>query len=192
MDRIPGAMDRKRVTEILQAWNRGEEDAVNDLIPLVTDELHQIAAVFMRQERVSHTLQPTALINECYLRLLDRQHVTWNDRSHFFAFVARAMRRILVDHARARQAEKRGGGLSPVTIEANLLGAGPRQIDLIAVDDALNRLGEIDGRLARIVELRVFSGLEMIEIADVLEISKATVHRDWSRARAWLARELRR
>lgn len=186
-------MDRQRVTEILQAWNRGEEDAVNELIPLVTDELHRIAAVFMREERVSHTLQPTALINECYLRLLDRQHVSWKDRSHFFAFVAKAMRRILVDHARARLAEKRGGGVSPVTIEADdLVGAGPRQIDLIAVDDALDRLGEMDGRLVKIVELRVFSGLEMIEIAEVLEISKATVHRDWSRARAWLARELRR
>lgn len=185
-------MERERVTQFLAAWNRGEENVVNELFPLVSDELHKIATAFMRRERESHTLQPTALIHECYLRLLERQRVSWRDRSHFFAFAARAMRRVLVDHARARQAEKRGGGLSPVTIESDLLSADPRQIDLIAVDEALKRLGDIDRRLAKLVELRVFGGLEVLEIADVLEVSKATVHRDWSRARAWLARELRR
>ena len=185
-------MDRERVTQFLAAWNRGEDNAVNELFPLVSDELHKIASAFMRDERDGHTLQPTALINECYLRLLDRKHVSWRDRSHFFAFAARAMRRVLVDHARARQAEKRGGGLSPVTLESDALGAAPRLLDLIAIDNALQGLADIDERLAKLVELRIFGGLEVLEIADVLDISRATVHRDWSRARAWLARELRR
>lgn len=190
MIRCP-TMEERPVTEWLVAWNRGESGAIDVLIPLVTDELHKIARAYMRAERSDHTLQPTALINECYLRLIDREAVSWRDRAHFFAFAAKTMRRILVDHARARQAEKRGSGLEPVTIEGHLGASTPRYVDLIAVDDAMRRLTEHDERLGKLVELRMFGGLNIREIAEVLEIGEATVSRDWARARAWLSRELR-
>ena len=179
------------VTELLLAWNRGKAGALDALIPLVTDELHKIARAFMRDERPNHTLQPTALINECYLRLVDRNEVSWRDRDHFYAFAAKNMRRILVDHARARQAEKRGGGLEPLTLEGALGSTTPRPVDLIAVDDALRRLTRQDPRLGKLVELRIFGGLSIQEAAEVLQIGSATVSRDWARARAWLGRELR-
>lgn len=183
------AMVERPVTEILLAWNRGEAGALDALIPLVTDELHKIAHAYMRGERVNHTLQPTALINECYLRLIDRDKVTWRDRAHFFAFAARTMRRVLVDHARAHQAKKRGSGLEPVTLD-DPLGTTPRMVDLIDVDDALRGLTQLDERLGKLVEVRIFGGLNIHETAEALHISEATVSRDWARARAWLARHL--
>lgn len=184
-------MVERPVTELLVAWNRGEAEALNHLIPLVTDELHKIANAFMRDERPNHTLQPTALINECYLRLIDRDQVSWRDRAHFFAFAARTMRRILVDHARAHQAEKRGSGLKQVTLEGPLGATTPRYVDLITVDDALARLTKLDARLGELVELRMFGGLNIREAAEVLQVGDATVSRHWARAKAWLSRELR-
>ncbi len=184
-------MKDRSVTELLAAWNRGETGALNELLPQVTDELHKIARAYMRDERPDHTLQPTALINECYLRLVDREVVSWRNRAHFYAFAAKTMRRVLVDHARARQAGKRGGGYEPVTIEGDLGSTTPRVIDLIAIDEALRRLTELDERMAKLVELRMFGGLNIRETAEVLQVGDATVTRDWARARAWLTRELR-
>ncbi len=184
-------MEERPLTELLAAWNRGEVGALNELLPQVADELHKIAKAYMREERPNHTLQPTALINECYMRLMDREVVHWRNRAHFFAFAAKTMRRILVDHARSRQAEKRGGGSEPITIEGHLGATTPRLIDLIAVDDALRRLSQLDERLSKLVELRIFGGLNIRETAEVLQVGDATVSRDWARARAWLTRELR-
>lgn len=183
-------MEKRPLTELLVAWNRGEEGALNELLPEVSDELHKIAGAYMRDERVNHTLQPTALIHECYVRLLEREAVNWRDRSHFFAFAAKTMRRILVDHARARQTAKRGGGVEPLTLESYLGSESSGIVDLIAIDDAMLRLSCLDGRLGKLVEMRLFAGLNNREIAEVLDVGEATVGRDWVRARAWLAREL--
>ena len=184
-------MEERPLTELLAAWNRGEPGALNELLPQVSDELHKIARGFMREERPNHTLQPTALIHECYLRLMGRDVVNWQDRTHFFAFAAKTMRRVLVDHARARQTEKRGSGVAPVSIEGDLVAAAPSVIDLIAVDNALVRLGRLDERLSKLVEMKMFAGLNNREISEVLHIGEATVSRDWNRAKAWLVRELR-
>lgn len=184
-------MEERSVTELLVAWNHGDSGALNELLPQVADELHKIARAYMRDERPDHTLQPTALINECYVRLVDREVVSWRNRAHFFAFAAKTMRRVLVDHARARQAEKRGGGSDPITMEGNLGSTTPRVIDLIAIDEALRCLTELDERMGKLVELRMFGGLNIRETAEVLQIGDATVSRDWARAKAWLTRELR-
>ena len=184
---------RKRphnVTDLLIAWSGGNKDALDELIPLVYDELRRQASRYLRRERAGHTLQTTALIHEAYLRLVNQKDVHLQNRAHFFGVAARLMRQILVDHARTRGRAKRGGSDIRVSLDEALAVAKDETVDLIAIDEALNRLAEIDPQQSRIVELRFFSGLSVEETSDVLEISPATVKRDWRVARAWLHREL--
>jgi len=178
------------VTQLLIGWSNGDKAALDSLLPLVYEELRQQAARYLRRERVGHTLQTTALIHEAYLRLIDQKNVHWQNRAHFFGIAAQLMRRILVDHARARTRAKRGGSNLRVSFnEANLLAAS-QDLDIVALDEALDRLAELDEQQSRVVELRFFSGLSVPETAEVLRISPATVKRDWSMAKAWLHREL--
>ena len=180
------------VTGLLVAWGHGDAVALEHLIPVVQSELHRIAERCMRQERGGHTLQATALVNEAYLRLVDVQRIDWQDRMHFLAISARVMRRILVDHARARNYQKRGGGAIRVTLNEELAGLHERGHDLVALDDALDALAATDERKSRVVELRFFGGLSVEETASVLKVSAETVMRDWRLAKAWLFRELGR
>ncbi len=174
------------VTELLLQWNRGNKEALDELMPLITGELGKLARLHLKKERPGHTLQPTALINEVYIRLVDRKRVSWHDRAHFFAFAARTMRRILVDYARARLTAKRGGGLETVTLDEAVGLTTEQEIDVIALDQSLEALAKIDERQSRLVELRFFAGLTVEETAAVLGVGTATVVRDWSTARAWL------
>lgn len=190
----PGALmgtgaDRGEVTRLLLAWGAGDQEALERLTPVVYQELHRLASVYMAHERADHTLQATALVHEAYLRLVDLQGVGWHDRSHFFAVAARLMRRILVDFARARTYKKRSGG-ERVSLEDALTLAEQPGAELIALDDALNRLAAIDDRKSQIVELRYFGGLEVEETAEALNISPQTVMRDWRSAKAWLYLQL--
>ena len=178
------------VTELLLAWSGGEPAARNQLIEAVYGELRLLARRFLRHERADHSLSPTALVHEAYLKLVDQHRVQWKNRSHFFAIAARLMRRILVDHARAHATLKRDTGLK-VPIEHVDLGTDPRDIDLLALDVALDRLTAFDQRQAELVELRFFGGLTVDEAAALLGVSPITVKRDWALARAWLYRELR-
>jgi RNA polymerase sigma factor (TIGR02999 family) len=178
------------VTTLLVAWRNGEPAALERLVPLVRDELHRIAARCMRGERRDHTLQATALVNEAYVRLVDVQRIDWQDRAHFLAMSARLMRRVLVDHARARNYQKRGGGALRVTLVEGLEGSDERAPDLVALDDALETLAQFDERKSRVVELRFFGGLSVEEAAAVLDVSPETIMRDWKVAKAWLIREL--
>lgn len=181
------------VTRMLQEWGGGNREATDQLLALVYDELHRQAARYLRRERPDHTLQPTALINEAYLKLIDQRDVNWQNRTHFFAIAAQAMRRILVDHARTTHREKRGGNNLKISMEqAELIQADEKSIDLVALDEALNHLATKDKQQARVVELRYFSGLSLEETAAVLEISRSTAARDWAMAKAWLHRELTR
>jgi len=177
------------VTRLLGEWANGNQQALDRLTPLVYVELRQLAAHYLRQERPDHTLQPTALVHEAYLRLVDQQSPNWRDRSHFFGVAARLMRQILVDHARRRQAGKRGGRHVP--LEETVSFARERSADLIALDDSLSALGKLDPRKCRAVELRYFGGLPMEEIARTLEVSPITVRRDLRMAEAWLYRQMR-
>ena len=177
------------ITYLLVAWGNGDQDALDKLTPLVYQELHRLAAVYMSRERTDHTLQATALVNEAYLRLVDLQGVGWKDRAHFLAIAARTMRHILVDFARARGYQKRSGGERVTLNEATIVTEEPGA-DLVALDDALNRLAEIDERKSRIVELRYFGGLQVEETAEALHISPETVARDWRAAKAWLHLQL--
>ncbi len=177
------------VTRLLRAWRRGDERALEDLIPLVYDDLHRMAERHLRRERPGHTLQPTAIVNEAYLRLLARQGEDWQGRTHFFAVAAQSMRRILVDHARARRARKRGGRGEHWLVETAGM-AEPRGVDVIAVDDALVRLAGLDPVQSRVVELRFFGGLTEDETAEVLALSARTIRRKWTLAKAFLYREL--
>jgi RNA polymerase sigma-70 factor (ECF subfamily) len=179
------------VTELLVQWGRGDDAALDRLVPLVHHELHQIASRHMAHERGGHTLQPTALVNETYLRLVEAKNVTWQDRAHFLAVCAQVMRRILVDHARARRSQKRGGDVPTVTFDEALVMTEDRRHDVIALDDALNALAQFDARKSRVVELRCFGGLTVEETATVVNVSQDTVMRDWKLAKAWLQRELR-
>src|SRR5438128_2083321 len=178
------------VTDLLIAWSGGNKEALDELIPLVYDELRRQAARYLRHERAGHTLQTTALIHEAYLRLIDQKNVHWQNRAHFFGIAAQLMRRILVDHARTRKRAKRGGSDIRVPLEDAMAIARAPQLDVVALDEALNRLAEIDEQQGKIVELRFFSGLTVEETAEVLGISPATVKRDWSMAKAWLHREI--
>jgi len=178
------------LTGMLQAWAKGDLEARDRLLPIVYDELRRQAARELRGERAGHTLQPTALVHEVYLRLAEPRRVPWRSRAEFFAAAAQAMRRILVDHARKRAAAKRAGNWTRVELAADVALEGTREIDLLALDDALDRLAEQDPRYARIVELRFFGGLSVPEAAAVLGVSAATVKRDWSFARAWLHAQL--
>jgi RNA polymerase sigma-70 factor (ECF subfamily) len=181
------------VTQMLRDWRDGQTQALENLLPFVYAELHRQAANFLRKERPGHTLQTTALINEAYLKLIDRRDVNWQDRAHFFAVAAQAMRRILVDYAKRKHRAKREGDQIKVTLEAaEMISAKEKPVDLMALDEALNRLSERDEQQARVVELRYFSGLTLEETAEALRVSRATVARDWETARAWLHRELTR
>ena len=177
---------------MLLAWNQGDEAALERLIPIVHVELRRLARRQMRRERKSHTLQTTALVNEVYLRLVDVNRVRWQDRTHFFAMSARLMRRVLVDHARSRKYQKRGGNAIRVTLTSSMTLATDRGADLVALDDALTALTEFDARKGRVVELRFFGGLTVEETAQALGVSAETVMRDWRMAKAWLHKELDR
>jgi RNA polymerase sigma factor (TIGR02999 family) len=187
---MPGPLDRSGVTKLLRAWEGGDQQALERLTPLVYNELRRIARRYMARERPGHTLQATALVNEAYLRLVDAKEMGWRDRAHFFAISARTMRRILIESARARRFQKRGGGQERVTLEESLVIQGRPGPDLVALDDALKALAAMDPRRSQVVELRFFGGLSVVETAEVLKVSPETVHRDWKLARAWLLREL--
>ena len=182
----------QEVTQLLLAWNQGDQLALDRLIPLVHAELHRLAHGYMGRERAGHTLQTSALVNETYLRLIDSSQVRWQNRAHFFALVAQLMRRILVDFARSRHNLRRGGTAQRVSLDEELLVPQEPDPDLIELDEALNALAVIDARQARVVELRFFGGLSVEETAEVLQVSDETVHRDWRVAKAWLLRELDR
>jgi RNA polymerase sigma factor (TIGR02999 family) len=178
------------ITQLLAEWSDGNQTALDKLYPLVYDELHRMARRYMQREQKGHTLQTTALINEAYVRLVDQKHVHWANRAHFFAISAQIMRRILIDHARRHAYAKRGGGAERISLDETAIVAKERAPDLLVLDEALNRLAEIDPRRGRVVELRYFGGLNNEEIAGVLKISENTVTRDWNMARAWLYQEL--
>lgn len=181
---------KHEVTQMLLAWNDGDENALERLIPYVEAELHRLAQYYLSRERPGHTLQATALVNEAFLRLIDSQSVQWQNRAHFFGITAQVMRRILVDHARRRRNQKRGGELLRVSLVEAENVAGGRDTSVIALDEALQLLAEFDQRKSRIVELKFFGGLSEEEIAEVLQVSLRTVQRDWNLARAWLFKEL--
>lgn len=183
-------MPPPRITRLLNDWSSGDEEALNVLIPLVHRELQLLARRHMRQERHGHTLQATALVSEAYLRLLELKQIQWEDREHFFAVAARLMRRILVDAARARHAQKRGDGVQAVPLEEAESAESNPEGDLLFVDEALRSLQAVDKRKAQVVELRVFMGLSVEQAASVLGVSTETVKRDWRLAKAWLKREL--
>jgi RNA polymerase sigma factor (TIGR02999 family) len=178
------------LTGLLVAGGKGDRDALDRLLPAVYDELRSLAAAYLRAERPSHTLQPTALVHEAYMRLIDQRSVDWKNRAQFFGLAAQMMRRILVNHAEAKAAEKRGGGADRVTLNDAMNVSERQEVDVIAVDQALSRLAKLDERQAQIVELRFFAGLTVEEIAEILGVSSPTVKRDWSMAKAWLKREL--
>ena len=178
------------VTTLLRAWSDGDETALERLLPLVEAELRRLARRRMAGERRGHTLQPTALVNEAFLRLVDARSVPWQDRAHFFGISARLMRRVLVDHARSRGYQKRGGGIQRVTLTDGLALAAERTLDLVALDRALEELGAIDARKARVIELRFFGGLSVEETAEALHVSTDTIKRDWRLAKLWLLRQL--
>lgn len=180
------------VTQLLRAWRAGEEAALDRLVPLVYRDLHLRARRCMAGERNPQSLQTTALIHEAYLRLVGPSPVAWENRGHFFAVAARVMRRILVDHARARRSLKRGGDGRPVTLDEQLVVAGAPDRDLVSLDDALQALATFDERKARVVEMRFFGGLSVEETAEVLAVSPQTVLRDWKLAKVWLLREMKR
>jgi RNA polymerase sigma factor (TIGR02999 family) len=175
---------------LLLAWNRGEADALDALLPLVYEELRRLAARYMKGERRDHTLDATALVNEAYLRLIEVQRVQWTNRAHFFAMAATLMRRILVDAARARGYQKRGGGAAVLSLDEALIVAAEPGADLVALDDALIALAAIDPRKSQVVEMRFFGGLSIDETAEALQVSRDTVKRDWKMAKLWLLREM--
>jgi RNA polymerase sigma factor (TIGR02999 family) len=178
------------VTQLLLAWSAGDRAALGRLMPLVFEELRRMARRYFDGEDPRHTLQPTALVHEVYLRLVDRRQVTWRNQAHFFGFAAQLMRLILVDHARGRQTGKRGGGQRPISIEAFVDLPERRDLEVLLVDEALTALARKDERQARVVEMKVFGGLEIQEIAEILDISPTTVKREWATAKLWLFREL--
>src|ERR1700731_4327599 len=180
----------KDVTQLLQAWSQGQAPALEELVPLVHQELRRLARRYMFGERPGHTLQTTALVNEAYLRLVNSRQGNWQNRAHFFAISAQLMRRILVDHARARGYQKRGGGVPKVTLDEMLMGPQEKGHDLVALDYALKALAEVDPRKSKVVELRFFGGLSVEETAEVLKVHPNTVLRDWRLAKMRLKREL--
>jgi RNA polymerase sigma factor (TIGR02999 family) len=183
---------RQEVTQLLADIEAGQPGAESRLLPLVYDELRRVAAGYMRRERPGHTLQATALVHEAYIQLVDQTRVTWRNRAHFFAVAAQLMRRILVDHARSRNAQKRGGPAPKLALEEAVGLLDRRDVALEALDDALTALAQLDPRQGRIVELRFFGGLTVEETAEVIGISPATVEREWRMARAWLHSQLQR
>ena len=184
---------RPNITEMLREWSGGKTEVMDDLLPLIYDELRRRAAAYLRRERPNHTLQPTALVHEAYLKLIDQRQDNWASRDHFFAIAAQAMRRILVDHARGRHRQKRGGSNEDLPLEDALLAAADEaNVDLIALDEAMKKLAKLDPQQERVVELRYFGGMSLDEAADAMSISRATAARDWQVAKAWLHREMTR
>lgn len=180
------------VTQLLRNWRNGDEAARNQLMGVVYEELRRQAGRYLRRERADHTLQPTALVHEAYLQLIDQSRVNWENRAHFFGAAARLMRRILVDHARAHQAEKRGGGEENIALDEALSVPEGKDVNLLALNDALDELARLDEKQSQIVELRYFGGLSIEETATVLRISPATVKREWSMAKVWLHHQIRK
>jgi RNA polymerase sigma factor (TIGR02999 family) len=190
---VDDAPDHTDITQLLLAWGDGRREALDDLMPIVYADLRRVAAGYMRREAAGHALQPTALVHEAFVRLVDQKRVKWRNRAHFFGVAAGLMRRILVDHARRRRAEKRGGGWERVTLAGDEAATdGHKEIDVLALDEALERLAEFDPQQVRIVELRYFGGLTIEETAEVVGISPATVVREWTIAKAWLRADLSR
>ena len=177
-------------TQMLERLRDGDKDAAADLLPCIYDELRAVAGRIFRKQSADNTLQPTALVHEAYIKLIDQTRVEFNDKTHFFAVAATAMRQILIDHARAANAAKRGGGWNRVTLSGPNAAASAKSLDVIALDAALEKLANLDERQARIVELRFFAGLTVNEVAEVIGVSTRTVELDWKMARAWLSREL--
>ena len=181
-----------QVTKLLQGWRAGERSAADALLPLVYEELRRLAHHHLRNERPQHTLQSTALVNEAYLRLVGQNLPKWESRTHFFAIAAQLMRQILVDYARRHRASKRGSGVCMLALDDAIVLPQRKNVDVVALDDALNALAEVDPRQSRVVELRFFAGLSLEETSEVMGIATATVQRDWTAARAWLHREISR
>lgn len=184
--------DEQHITELLAAWNKGDKSSFDRLLPMVETELRRIARKYMRRENPGHTLQTTALVNEAYLKLINEKQVSWQNRAQFFAISANIMRRLLINHARDKKADKRGGGADHVNLEDVFVLSPEKSEELIALDDALKRLAQFDELKSRIVELRFFSGLTIEETAEVLGIAPITVSVQWRAAKAWLGKEIRR
>jgi RNA polymerase sigma factor (TIGR02999 family) len=180
----------RQVTQLLRAWSDGDEQALEQLLPVVEAELRRLARAYMARERRGHTLQTTALVNEAFVRLVDARGLRWQDRAHFLGISARLMRRVLVDHARSRGYQKRGGGAHKVTLTEALIVSPEPALDVIALDRALEGLAAVDARKAKVIELRFFGGLSVEETAEVLHVSTDTIKRDWRLAKLWLLREL--
>lgn len=188
-----GQEQSEKITQLLDGWRAGDRAALDALLPIVYKELRRVAHYHLRRERLDHTLQSSALVNEAYLRLVTMNVPQWEGRSHFFAIAAQLMRQILVDYGRRHRAGKRGGGVEAVSLDDSIISLGQdKHVDVVALDDALKTLAKMDPRKSQVVELRFFGGLNFEEIAEVLKISQATAQRDWRTARAWLHRELRR
>ncbi len=179
-----------QVTQLLIDWSNGDKTALDKLMPLIDEELHRLAHRYMSHERPGHTLQTTALVNEAYVRLVNRKNVHWQNRTHFFAIAAQLMRSILVDHARSHAYAKRGGGAPMVTLDESLVVSRERAAEVVALDEVLKELEKFDSQQSRIVELRFFGGLTIEDTAEVLNLSPATIKREWSTAKAWLYHEL--
>jgi RNA polymerase sigma factor (TIGR02999 family) len=178
------------VTQLLHAWSRGDKEALDKLLPFVHKELHRLASSYMRKEGPGHTLQTSALVNEAYIKLVDQKNVRWQNRAHFFGIAAQLMRRILVDHARSRTRMKRGAGVQKLSLNEAAIVTMDNTEAFLSLDDALRRLSEIDAQKCRIVEMKIFCGLNMKEIAEVEKVSPSTIEREWRKAKAWLHREL--
>lgn len=187
---VMSSLAKSQVTGLLQAWSAGDSAALEALTPLVYEELRRLARHYMLRERPGHTLQPTALVNEVYLRVVDASGVSWQSRAHFMAICARLMRQILIESARARQSQKRAGGIAHTELEETLLISSDPPADVLVVDVALRKFATFDERASRVVELRFFGGLTVNEVAEVLKVSPETVLRDWKAAKVWLVREL--
>ena len=187
---IPVSSSPQDVTRLLLNWGAGDRQALDELTPIVYEELRRLASRYLRRERSDHTLQSTALVHEAYMRMVDQRNVRWQNRAQFFGLAAEMIRRILVDHARAHRAEKRGGEVVKLALDEALDAAAGRDLELVRLDDALKKLAELDPQQSRIVELRYFGGLTIEETAESLAVSPATVKRDWVVAKAWLRRQL--
>jgi RNA polymerase sigma-70 factor (ECF subfamily) len=178
------------VTQLLQAWGKGDEEALQKLLPIVYKELHRLAASYMGKESPGHTLQTSALVNEAYIKLVDQKNVRWHNRAHFFGIAAQLMRRILVDHARSRTRLKRGGRIQKLSLNESAIVSSKKTEEFLFLDDALNRLAGIDAQKSRIVEMKIFCGLSIKEIAEVEKVSPFIIEHEWRKAKLWLSREL--
>ena len=183
---IPMTSSSNSVSQLLIAWSQGDEAALQQLTPLVYDELHRLARRYMRRESPGHTLQTSALVNEAYLRLIDQRNVSWQNRSHFFGIASQLMRRILVDHARSHARQKRGGNAQRLSLNTTAVSTKERVVDLVAIDEALTKLAELDSQKSRIVEMKFFGGLTNDEVAECLNVSSRTIEREWRKSKAWL------